>query len=247
MKFKLKIWRQADAKAKGQFKNYELDNIPEEMSYIEMLDALNTKLIIEGKDPVAFENDCREGICGACGQFINGRPHGPGEQITTCELSVRAFNDGETIVIEPWRVGGFPVIKDLVVDRKAYDKIMEAGGYISVNTGGTPDSNSVPISKEVGLESMDAASCIGCGACAATCKNSSAILFVAAKVSQLAILPQGKVETSKRAKAMIAKMDELGFGSCTNTGACESECPKNISITHIARLNREFLIANVKD
>ena len=247
MKFKLKIWRQADAKSKGQFKNYELDNIPEEMSYLEMLDALNTKLITEGKDPVAFENDCREGICGACGQFINGRPHGPGEQITTCELSVRAFKDGETIVVEPWRVGGFPVIKDLVVDRNAYDKIMEAGGYISVNTGGTPDANSAPVPRKIFLEAMDAASCIGCGACAATCKNSSAMLFVAAKVSQLAILPQGKVETSRRAKAMIAKMDELGFGSCTNTGACESECPKNISIAHIARLNREFLIANVKD
>ena len=246
MNIKLKIWRQADAKSKGEFKNYELSDIPLEMSYLEMLDALNTKLITEGDDPVAFENDCREGICGCCGQFINGRPHGPGEH-ATCELSVRAFKDGETIVIEPWRVGGFPVIKDLVVDRRAYDKIMEAGGYVSVNTGGTPDANSIPVSKEVFLESMEAASCIGCGACAATCKNSSAMLFVAAKVSQLALLPQGKVETAKRAKSMIAKMDELGFGSCTNTGACESECPKNISISHIARLNREFLIANIKD
>ena len=246
MKVKLKIWRQANAKAKGQFKNYELDNILEEMSFLEMLDALNSKLIKEGEDPVAFENDCREGICGTCGQFINGRPHGPGEQIATCQLHMRLFKDGETIVIEPWRAGGFPVIKDLVVNRDAYDKIMEAGGFVSVNIGGTPDANAVLISKEHADEAMDAASCIGCGACAAVCKNSSAMLFIAAKVSQLALLPQGKVEASKRAKRMVAVMDELGFGNCSNTGACEAECPKGISLAHIARLNREFLKANIK-
>jgi succinate dehydrogenase / fumarate reductase iron-sulfur subunit len=244
---KIKVWRQKDAKSKGAFEIYQVNNISTDSSFLEMLDVLNEQLINESKEPVSFDHDCREGICGACSLYINGRAHGPDEDITTCQLHMRKFKDGETITVEPWRAGGFPVIKDLMVDRSAFDKILQAGGFISVNTGGVPDANSIPIPKENADEAMDAAACIGCGACVATCKNSSAMLFVAAKVSQLALLPQGKVEASRRAKNMIAKMDELGFGNCTNTGACEVECPKGISIAHIARLNREFLVANIKD
>ncbi len=243
---KLKVWRQKDAKSKGSFETYELKNISVDSSFLEMLDVLNEKLVSENKEPIAYDHDCREGICGMCSLFINGRAHGPDDLITTCQLHMRKFSDGETIVIEPWRVGSFPVIKDLMVDRTAYEKIMQAGGFVSVSTGGVPDANAIPIPKEDADEAMDAAACIGCGACVATCKNSSAMLFVAAKVSQLALLPQGKVEASRRAKNMIAKMDELGFGNCSNTGACEMECPKGISLAHIARLNREFLTANIK-
>ena len=243
----LKVWRQADRHSKGAFETYEVKNISTEASFLEMMDILNEQLINEGKQPVAFDHDCREGICGMCSLFINGRAHGPDDDITTCQLHMRKFHDGETITIEPWRSGGFPIIRDLMVDRSAYDKIMQAGGFVSVSTGGVPDANAIPIPKADADEAMDAAACIGCGACAATCKNGSAMLFVSAKVSQLALLPQGKAEAAKRAKAMVAKMDELGFGNCTNTGACELECPKNVSIAHIARLNREFLKANLKD
>jgi len=243
---KLKVWRQKDAKSKGGFENYELENISTDSSFLEMIDVLNEKLIGENKEPVAYDHDCREGICGMCSLFINGRAHGPDSLVTTCQLHMRKFSDGETITIEPWRVGSFPIIKDLMVDRTAYEKIMQAGGFVSASTGGVPDANAIPIPKADSDEAMDAAACIGCGACVATCKNSSAMLFVAAKVSQLALLPQGKIEASKRAKNMIAKMDELGFGNCSNTGACEMECPKGISLAHIARLNREFLVANIK-
>ncbi len=247
MNITVKVWRQKDANSKGNFESYKLNDITPDSSFLEMMDVLNEQLLAEGKEPVAYDHDCREGICGMCSMFINGRAHGPDTEITTCQLHMRKFKDGDTITVEPWRSGGFPIIKDLMVDRSAYDKILQAGGYISVNTGGVPDANAIPISKEASDEAMDAATCIGCGACVATCKNSSAMLFVAAKVSQLALLPQGKVEAARRAKAMIARMDELGFGNCTNTGACEVECPKGISITHIARLNREFLCAAVKE
>ena len=245
----LKVWRQKDRQSKGQFKVYKVENISTEASFLEMVDILNEQLINtnDPDGPVAFDHDCREGICGMCSLFINGRAHGPDDAITTCQLHMRKFKDGDTITIEPWRSGGFPVIKDLMVDRSAYDKIMQAGGFVSVSTGGVPDANAIPIPKADADEAMDAAACIGCGACAATCKNGSAMLFVSAKVSQLALLPQGKVEAAKRAKAMVAKMDELGFGNCTNTGACELECPKQVSIAHIARLNREFLKANIQD
>lgn len=244
MNIKLKIWRQKDSASKGGFVFYDLDNVSEEMSFLEMLDFLNKKLIENGENPVVFEHDCREGICGSCSLFINGRPHGPGFLTTTCELRMTRFKDKDTVVIEPWRAKAFPVIKDLAVDRSAFDKILQAGGFISANSGAAPEANSIPISKEHSDEAFDAAVCIGCGACVAACKNSSAMLFVSAKVSQLALLPQGRVEASKRAKSMVAKMDELGFGSCTNTGACEAECPKGISLSHIARLNREFLKAS---
>lgn len=247
MNLKLKIWRQADAKAKGGFETYHVDNISPDSSFLEMLDILNNNLIHDGKEPIAFDHDCREGICGMCSLHINGHAHGPDTEITTCQLHMRKFNDGDTITIEPWRSAAFPVIRDLVVDRGSYDKILQAGGFVSVNTGGVPDANAIPIAKPDADESMDAAACIGCGACAATCKNGSAMLFVAARVSSLAKLPQGKVEGARRAKAMVAKMDELGFGNCTNTGACEAECPKAISISHIARLNREFLAAKLQD
>ena len=245
----LKVWRQAGPHAQGQFKEYTVKDISTEASFLEMMDILNEQLIetADPDGPVAFDHDCREGICGMCSLFINGRAHGPDDDITTCQLHMRKFNDGDKITIEPWRSGGFPIIKDLMVDRSAYDKIMQAGGFVSVSTGGVPDANAIPIPKPDADEAMDAAACIGCGACAATCKNGSAMLFVSAKVSQLALLPQGKAEAAKRAKAMVAKMDELGFGNCTNTGACELECPKSVSISHIARLNREFLKANVKD
>ena len=247
MNITVKVWRQKDANSKGNFESYKLNDITPDSSFLEMMDVLNEQLLAEGTEPVAYDHDCREGICGMCSLFIDGRAHGPDTEITTCQLHMRRFKDGDTITIEPWRSGGFPIIKDLMVDRSAYDKILQAGGYISVNTGGIPDANAIPISKEASDEAMDAATCIGCGACVATCKNSSAMLFVSAKVSQLALLPQGKIEATRRAKAMVARMDELGFGNCTNTGACEVECPKGISITHIARLNREFLCAAVKE
>lgn len=244
---KVKVWRQAGPKVKGMFETYELNNISTDASFLEMIDILNEKLVQEHKEAIAFDHDCREGICGMCSLYINGHPHGPDQAITTCQLHMRKFHDGETITIEPWRSRAFPVIKDLIVDRNAYDKIMQAGGYVNVNTGGVPDANAIPIPKPVADEAMDAAACIGCGACAAACKNGSAMLFVAAKVSQLALLPQGKIEKAARAKAMVAKMDELGFGNCTNTGACEAECPKSVSITHIARLNRQYIGAKFKD
>lgn len=247
MNLTLKIWRQAGPDAKGELKEYKMTGVSPDMSFLEMLDVLNQQLVEKKEEPVVFDHDCREGICGACSLYINGRAHGPDDEVTTCQLHMRKFKDGDTITIEPWRSNVFPVIKDLVVDRKAFDKIMQAGGFISVNTGGVPDGNVIPISHEIAEESMDGAACIGCGACVATCKNGSAMLFVAARVSSLALLPQGKVETAKRAKAMIAKMDELGFGACTNTRACEMECPKHVTISHIARLNREFLKAKFKD
>jgi succinate dehydrogenase / fumarate reductase iron-sulfur subunit len=245
--FKLKVWRQRGPKEKGQFKVYEMKDIPTDTSFLEMLDILNEQLIKAGEEPVVFDHDCREGICGMCSLYINGHPHGPATGATTCQLYMRRFKDGETITVEPWRSAGFPVIRDLMVDRRAYDKIMQAGGYVSINTGGVPDANAIPIPKEKADLAMDAASCIGCGACVAACKNGSAMLFVSAKVSQLALLPQGKVEAERRAKAMLSKMDELGFGNCTNTRACEAECPKCISISNIARLNREFIVAKLKD
>jgi len=245
MKVKLKIWRQKNAKAKGGFVDYELDEVSTEMSFLEMLDALNEKLITSGEEPVAFEHDCREGICGCCSLYINGRPHGPGEKTTTCELHMRSFKDGSTIVIEPFRAKAFPVMKDLIVDRNAFDKIMAAGGFISVNAGSAQDANAILVKKENADEAMNSASCIGCGACVAACKNASAMLFVSAKVSQYALLEQGKVEAKERVQAMVSKMDELGFGNCTNTYACEAECPKGISVENIARMNREFLSAKL--
>jgi succinate dehydrogenase / fumarate reductase, iron-sulfur subunit len=246
-KIYVKVWRQNSAKEKGHFETYEVENISQGSSFLEMLDILNDKLIREGKDPISFDHDCREGICGMCSIYVNGRAHGPDREVTTCQLHMRKFSEGQTITIEPWRAGAFPVIKDLMVDRTAFEKIQQAGGFVSVNTGGVPDGNAIPIAKVDADEAMDAAACIGCGACVATCKNSSAMLFVAAKVSQLAHLPQGKIEAQRRAKAMVAKMDELGFGNCTNTGACEMECPKAISISHIAKLNREYLCAKLAD
>lgn len=244
---KVKVWRQKGPKAKGKFETYTVKNISTGSSFLEMMDILNDELIIDGKDPIAFDHDCREGICGVCSLYINGRPHGPDDDITTCQLHMRKFKDGETIVVEPYRSKAFPVIKDLVVERNAFDQILQAGGYISVNTGGIPDGNAIPIPYDDAEAAMDAASCIGCGACVAACKNASAMLFVSAKVSHLARLPQGKVEAVRRVKAMVAKMDEIGFGNCTNTGACEAECPKGISITNIAKLNREYLSAKIKD
>jgi succinate dehydrogenase / fumarate reductase iron-sulfur subunit len=245
MNFTLKIWRQENTKTKGKFVVYNISDISPDCSFLEMLDILNQQLIDKFEKPVCFDHDCREGICGACGLYINGRPHGPDEDITTCQLHMRKFKNGDTIVIEPWRAKPFPVIKDLIVDRSAFDKIIAAGGYISVSTGGVPDANTIPVRKEDAEIAMDAAACIGCGACVAACKNASAMLFVAAKVSQFAKLPQGRIEAKERVKKMVAKMDELGFGSCTNTGACEAECPKNISISHIARLNREYFSAKI--
>ena len=242
MNLTLHIWRQANAKAKGQFETYQLEGISPDCSFLEMLDILNEKLQNDKiAHPVCFDNDCREGICGMCGLYINGRPHGNDEGVTTCQLHMRHFNDGDEIWIEPWRAKAFPVIKDLVVDRTAFDKIIQAGGYISVNTGGVPDANAIPISKIKADMAMDAAECIGCGACVAACKNASAMLFVSAKVSHLALLPQGKVEAQDRVHNMVCKMDELGFGSCTNTYACEAECPKQIKRENIARLNRQFI------
>ncbi len=243
----LKVWRQKGPKEQGHFETYSLKDISPNSSFLEMMDVLNEQLINEGKEPIAFDHDCREGICGMCSMYINGEAHGPDDHVTTCQLHMRKFKDGDTITVEPWRSAGFPIIKDLIVDRSAFDKIMQAGGFVSVNTGGVPDGNAIAIPKKDADEAMDAASCIGCGACVATCKNGSAMLFVSAKVSQLALLPQGRIEAVRRAKAMVAKMDELGFGNCTNTGACEAECPKGVSITNIARLNREFLCAKFQD
>jgi succinate dehydrogenase / fumarate reductase iron-sulfur subunit len=245
MDLKLKIWRQAAQDAPGKFVDYQVQNISKDSSFLEMLDILNEKLVAEGIEPVAFDHDCREGICGMCSLFINGRPHGPDTAITTCQLHMRKFNDGDTIVIEPWRAKPFPVIKDLIVDRSSFDEIIQAGGYVSIATGGVPDANAIPIRKENADLAMDAAACIGCGACVAACKNASAMLFVSAKVSQFALLPQGKVEAKERVQKMVAKMDELGFGNCTNTYACEAECPKEISVANIARMNREFIKAKV--
>lgn len=240
MNLTLKIWRQKNAKSKGTFVTYKMDNVSPEMSFLEMLDALNKKLVEEDKDPVAFDHDCREGICGSCGMFINGHPHGPVPAITTCHLSMRHFHDGQTVWVEPWRAKPFPVIKDLIVDRSAFDKIQVAGGFISVNTGSAPEANSILVRKKNSDEAFDNAICIGCGACVAACKNASAMLFVSAKISQFALLPQGRIEAKERARSMVAKMDELGFGNCSNTGACEAECPKKITLVSIARLNREY-------
>jgi len=244
MKLTLKIWRQKNAADQGGFVTYVADHVSKDMSFLEMLDVLNDQLTEKGEDPVHFDHDCREGICGMCSLYINGKPHGP-QQTTTCQLHMRSFSDGETITIEPWRAKAFPVVKDLVVNRSAFDRIIQAGGYVSVNTGGVPDANEIPISKTVADLAMDAAQCIGCGACVAACKNASAMLFTSAKVSQLALLPQGQVERKTRAEKMVAQMDSEGFGACTNTGACEAECPKGISITNIARMNREYFSAVV--
>lgn len=242
MKITLKIWRQKNKDTKGSFKTYPIDHVSPDMSFLEMLDVLNNELVSKGEEPVAFDHDCREGICGMCSLYINGRPHGP-LQTTTCQLHMRTFKDGETITIEPWRAQAFPVIRDLVVDRGAFDRIQQAGGYVSVNTGGVPDANVIPIPKKIADEAFDSAVCIGCGACVAACKNASAMLFVSAKVSQLAMLPQGKPERKERVERMVAQMDAEGFGACTNTGACEAECPKGISLTNIARMNREYFSA----
>ncbi len=246
MKLTLKIWRQKNNQSSGKFETYPLDGVSPDMSFLEMLDVLNNELIEKGIDPVAFDHDCREGICGMCSLFINGEAHGPDRGVTTCQLHMRKFKDGDTITIEPFRAKAFPVIRDLVVDRSSFDRIQHAGGYISVNTSGnTQDANAIPISKHAADEAMDAATCIGCGACVATCKNASAMLFVAAKVSQYALLPQGRVEAADRVLNMVKQMDLEGFGNCTNTGACEIECPKGISLENIARMNREFLKASV--
>ena len=248
MNLTLKIWRQKDSKDKGKMVAYNVTDISEHMSFLEMLDVLNEQLVNTGEEPVAFDHDCREGICGMCSLYINGEAHGPDRGVTTCQLHMRMFNDGDTIFIEPFRAKAFPVIKDLVVDRTAFDRIQQAGGYISVNTSGnTQDANAIPIPKADADEAMDAAECIGCGACVATCKNSSAMLFVGAKVSQYALLPQGRVEAKDRVMNMVNQMDKEGFGNCTNTGACEVECPKGISLTNIARMNREYLSASVKE
>jgi len=242
MNLTLKIWRQKDHADKGGFKEYKVTDISEDMSFLEMIDVLNEDLALKGEDPVHFDHDCREGICGTCALHINGKPHGP-EQTTTCQLHMRSFKDGDLITVEPWRAKAFPVIKDLVVDRSAFDRIIQAGGYISVNTGGVPDANEIPIPKSIADEAFDSATCIACGACVAACKNASAMLFVSAKVSQLAMLPQGKVERKERVQKMVAQMDLEGFGNCTNTEACSAECPKGIKQSNIARMNREYFTA----
>lgn len=247
MKLTLKIWRQENADAKGSIKNYELDGVEQDMSFLEMLDVLNEGLVDKGEIPVEFDHDCREGICGMCSLQINGRPHGPQEGVTVCQLHMRSFNDGDTIYIEPFRATAFPVIKDLIVDRSAFDRIQQAGGYVSVNTSGnTVEANTIPVNKQNADDSFNAATCIGCGACVAACVNASAMLFTSAKVSQYALLPQGRVEATDRVQAMVRQMDEEGFGNCSNTGACELECPKGISLENIARMNREYLGANLK-
>ncbi len=247
MNLTLKIWRQKGPQDKGQMVTYKVTDISEHMSFLEMMDVLNEQLINQGEEPVAFDHDCREGICGMCSMYINGEAHGPDRGVTTCQLHMRMFKDGDTIYIEPFRAKAFPVIKDLVVDRSSFERIQQAGGFISVNTSGnTQDANAIPIAKQAADEAMDAATCIGCGACVATCKNSSAMLFVGAKVSQYALLPQGQVEAAERVQNMVAQMDLEGFGNCTNTGACEIECPKGISLENIARMNREFLKASMK-
>ena len=247
MNLTLKVWRQANAEAKGRMETYPIADVSPDMSFLEMMDVLNDQLIRKGEDPVAFDHDCREGICGMCSMFINGEAHGPNRGVTTCQLHMRSFKDGDTIYVEPWRSRAFPIVKDLVVDRSAFDRIQQAGGFVSVNTSGrTMDANAIPVPKDDADKAFEAAACIGCGACVAACKNSSAMLFVGAKVSQYALLPQGKVEAKERVLNMVRQMDEEGFGNCTNTGACEVECPKGISIENIARMNREFLISAVK-
>jgi len=247
MNLNLKVWRQKNKNTKGTFKMYRVENISSEMSFLEMFDVLNEQLIKDGENPVAFDHDCREGICGSCSMYINGKPHGPWQANTTCQLHMRAFKDGDTIVVEPWRADAFPVIKDLMVDRSAFDRIIQAGGYISVNTGNAVDGNTLPIEKQKADDAFAAAMCIGCGACVAACKNTSAMLFLSAKVSHLALLPQGAPERTTRVQNMVAQMDKEGFGSCTNTGACEATCPKEISITNIARLNSEYIAASFAD
>jgi len=245
MNLTLHVWRQKNASSAGAFKTYSATNVSPDMSFLEMLDVVNAGLVKKGEEPIAFDHDCREGICGSCGMMINGRAHGPGRGAATCQLHMRSFKDGDTVVIEPWRAKPFPVIKDLIVDRSAFDRIMEAGGYVSAKTGGIPDGNAVPVSKPDADEAFDAAACIGCGACVAACPNSSAMLFVSAKVSHLALLPQGQVERKERVLRMVEQMDEEGFGNCSNNYACEAECPKEISVTHIARMNREYLRAKL--
>lgn len=245
MNLTLKVWRQKNSNSKGGFETFSVKNISSEMSFLEMFDVLNEQLVNEGKDPIAFDHDCREGICGACSMYIDGQPHGPWSRNTTCQLHMRAFKDGDTVVVEPWRSKAFPVIKDLVVDRTAFDRIIQAGGYVSVNTGNAVDANAIPIEKKEADEAFLAAACIGCGACVAACKNGSAMLFVGAKVSQLARLPQGEPEREIRVLNMVAQMDKEGFGNCTNTYACEAECPKGISVANIARLNKEYMIAGL--
>lgn len=247
MKINLKVWRQKNSSATGKFVDYSVDTVNPDMSFLELIDVLNEQLIAKGDDPIAFDHDCREGICGMCSMYINGRAHGPKHAATTCQLYMRIFKDGETITVEPWRAKAFPIIKDLVTDRSAFDRIIAAGGFIGVNTGQAQDANSLPVEKQLAEKAMDAAACIGCGACVAACKNASAMLFVSAKVSHLSLLPQGHPERRRRALVMVAQMDAEGFGSCTNTGACEAECPKEISISNIARLNREYLSAAVVD
>ena len=246
MTLKLMVWRQESSDTKGRFETYQVSDIDGDMSFLEMIDILNEQLIVSNNDPVTFDHDCREGICGACSMYINGHPHGPQQGTTTCQLHMRHFNNGDTIVIEPWRAKGFPVIKDLMVDRSAFDRIIQSGGYVSVNTGNAPDGNSIPINKMNADEAFMSAACIGCGACVAACKNASAMLFVGAKVNQLSLLPQGGPERSSRVQNMINTMEEEGFGHCTNTGACEAECPKEISIDNIAKLNREYIRALLK-
>jgi succinate dehydrogenase and fumarate reductase iron-sulfur protein len=243
MNITLKVWRQKDSKDSGRFETYQVSDISSEMSFLEMFDVLNERLIKEGKDPIAFDHDCREGICGMCSMYINGRPHGPWHANTTCQLHMRAYKDGDTIVVEPWRANAFPVIKDLVVDRSSFDRIIQAGGYISVNTGNAVDANAIPIEKEKADGAFAAAACIGCGACVAACKNSSAMLFLSAKVAHLAQLPQGAPERKTRVLNMVHQMDKEGFGSCTFTEACEAVCPKEISVTNISRLNKEYIAA----
>jgi succinate dehydrogenase / fumarate reductase iron-sulfur subunit len=247
MNLTLKVWRQKNGKEAGNLVSYSVKDISEDMSFLEMFDVLNEQLIQQGQEPIAFDHDCREGICGMCSMFINGQPHGPLRGVTTCQLHMRSFKDGDTIVVEPWRAAAFPVVKDLVVDRSSFDRIIASGGFISVNAGNAQDANNIPIPKPDADKAFEAAACIGCGACVATCKNSSAMLFVSAKVSQLALLPQGQIEATARVKEMVAQMDKEGFGNCSNTGACEIECPKGISLENIARMNREFYVANLKE
>jgi succinate dehydrogenase / fumarate reductase iron-sulfur subunit len=245
MKLTLKVWRQKNQNASGSFETYEAKKISPDMSFLEMMDVVNEDIIKAGKDPIAFDHDCREGICGTCSMYINGRAHGPNKGVTTCQLHMRSFRDGDTITIEPWRASAFPVLKDLVVDRSAFERIQQAGGFVSVNTGSVQDANAIPVPKADADEAFNSAACIGCGACVAACKNSSAMLFVSAKVSQFALLPQGRVEAKERVLNMVAQMDQEGFGNCTNTEACEAECPKEIKVTNIARMNREFLRAKL--
>lgn len=245
MKIKLKVWRQKDSKSKGKFVTYKVDEISEHMSFMEMLDVLNESLEVKGEDPIAFEHDCREGICGCCSLVINGHPHGPNDRTTTCQLHMRSFKDGDKIVVEPWRAHSFPILKDLIVDRSSFERIIRAGGYISVNTGCAPDAHIVPVPKRNSEKAMDAAECISCGACVAACPNGSASLFTAAKISHLGLLPQGQAERFKRVKSMVEQMDEEGFGSCTNYGECQEACPKSISIEFISRMNRDYMASQV--